>query len=209
MTDCQNFNLIELKLTELSVEDIIEIHQVIQKQYNVPQGSNSGLLYSIVERPSLNIYSHVPFQGVYSKCASIVESLIKWHPFIDGNKRTALTVARAYMVRNGYNMVIPLSAPRFSVLVAQDRKDLNQIVNWIRALSSKSQKAHEVKIKRYRIDPAAKLLDLYKSNNAPKADQLLNKWLAVDIYPEYKKGRKENLRMLKDIISRSDMNSTL
>jgi death on curing protein len=86
---------------DLTYDEIVNIHLEIEARFspNIHKGiQNPGLLESIAKRPSQgSYYYHVPFPDIYSKCASLMEAIIQWHPFFDGNKRTGLAVAFAYM----------------------------------------------------------------------------------------------------------------
>jgi Fic family protein len=94
-------------------------------------------------------------------------------PFIDGNKRTGLAAAYAYMHKNNYKIVLPFSAVRFSVLIAQDKKDINEITKWIRSLSAKNDKTYDNKFFKYLVKPAAELLNMYQTGSKEKADGIL------------------------------------
>ena len=75
---------------------------------------------SIAQRPSSKHYGHEHFPDIHYKCASLMEAIIKWHPFIDGNKRTGLLAASYYMLKNNCILVTPLSSIKFTVLIARD-----------------------------------------------------------------------------------------
>jgi len=190
-------------MADLTLEEVINIHNRIQKRFNISRGiKNIGLLESIIERPSFNPFTHVPFPNVHAKCASLLEGIIKWHPFIDGNKRTALATAYAFMHKNDYRIVLPFSAVRFSVLVAQDKKDIDEITKWVRRLSAKGDMAFNHKFIQYLVKPARRLLHLYNTGQNEKAEAILGDWLAFDIYPEYKSERLETVQFLMDIAKR-------
>jgi death-on-curing protein len=40
-----------------------------------------------------------------AKVAALVHAISAYHPFVDGNKRTALVAADAYLRLNGYRLV--------------------------------------------------------------------------------------------------------
>ena len=104
-----------------------------------------------------------------------MEAIIKWHLFIDGNKRSGLHAAHLYMYVNGYTLVILVSAVRFSVLVAQDEKDLDEITQWIRKLSVKGSKQFHYKMFRYFLLQLIRLLILSIFN--PKKGKKNNRGL--------------------------------
>jgi death-on-curing protein len=60
-----------------------------------------GLLESALDRPR-NRLAHQPKTTLFELAASLCLALAKNHPFVDGNKRTALLTARAFLFVNGY-----------------------------------------------------------------------------------------------------------
>ncbi len=188
-------------MVDVTKDDLIKIHEIIQETFNITPGiKDDGLLESIAERPSQNPYNHTPFPNIYSKCASIMEAIIKWHPFIDGNKRSGLHAAHLYMHVNGYTLVIPVSAVRFSVLVAQDEKDLDEITQWIRKLSAKGRRELAYKTILYFLLPLFKplILSIFSQK---KSNKTIEGWLAFDIYPEYRNEYKKTLNFIYELMN--------
>lgn len=174
-------------MVNLTKEDIISIHNHVEKRFNLTRGViNEGLVEAIAERPNHNPYNHVPFPDIYSKCASIMEAIIQWHAFADGNKRTGLLAAFTYMDKNGYTMVIPLSAVRFSVLVAKNQRGFDDIRKWIKRLTAKSKFEYSIKSYRHFFFPLAYLYVLAKLGMTKKFEKTVAEWLAYDIYPQYR-----------------------
>jgi death-on-curing protein len=60
---------------------------------------DEGLLQSALARP-LNIYVYQN-GDIFECAAAYAEGIIRNHPFIDGNKRTAFTSASIFLARNG------------------------------------------------------------------------------------------------------------
>ena len=188
-------------MVDITKDDLIKIHEIIQETFNITPGiKDDGLLESIAERPSQNPYNHTPFPDIYSKCASLMEAIIKWHPFIDGNKRSGLHTAHLYMYVNGYTLVIPVSAVRFSVLVAQDKKDLHEITKWIRKLSAGGSKQFHYKMFRYFLLPLIGL-SILSIFSPKKARKITEGWLAFDIYPEYRNEQKKTLAFIYELMN--------
>jgi len=60
-----------------------------------------GLLQSALARPQqLFAYGHNP--GIVDMAAAYAVGIVRDHPFIDGNKRTALVVASLFLELNGF-----------------------------------------------------------------------------------------------------------
>jgi death on curing protein len=60
-----------------------------------------GLLDSAVARPQASMFGQDAYPGRWEKAAALMHSLIGNHPFVDGNKRTGLTAALAFLDLNG------------------------------------------------------------------------------------------------------------
>jgi death-on-curing protein len=54
-------------------------------------------LLSALGRPQATFDGNDLYSDQFSKAASLMDSLIRNHPFVDGNKRTAITVAALFM----------------------------------------------------------------------------------------------------------------
>jgi death-on-curing protein len=191
-------------MTDLTLDDIIHLHDEIVRKFNITPGiKNKGLLDSIAGRPEQGFYSHTPFPDVYSKCASLMEAMIKWHPFIDGNKRTGLAVASAYMFKNKRVLILPLSAVRFSVQVARNEKNLADITEWVTTLTASSIDEYVEKLGEHSIKPVMNVIRLLNSKNDADnklGTKIIGEWLAYDIYPEYKMEEDEIIQFLHDLL---------
>lgn len=60
-----------------------------------------GLLESALDRPR-NRLAYEPGSTLFELAAALCLGMTKNHPFIDGNKRTALLTTRAFLFLNGY-----------------------------------------------------------------------------------------------------------
>ncbi len=70
------------------------------------------------------------------KTAALMDSLVRNHPFVDGNKRTAITSAGMFLQINGYRLVVEnAEMVRFALACAQSELSFDEIVNWFRRYS--------------------------------------------------------------------------
>ena len=61
-------------------------------------------LLAAIERPWQASFGHEHFGTPFEKAAALMESIIRRHPFVDGNKRTA-TAAAVYLLSTfGYKL---------------------------------------------------------------------------------------------------------
>lgn len=94
-----------MKITYLSATQVLAIHDQMIKRF----GGSSGirditLLESAVARPQASFDQNDLYTEIFEKAAALMESLLKNHPFIDGNKRTALTSTGIFLQLNGYRL---------------------------------------------------------------------------------------------------------
>ena len=61
-----------------------------------------GLLASALARPATTVMGADAYPGLPLKVAALLDSLARFHPLIDGNKRTAWTLAISMLWINGY-----------------------------------------------------------------------------------------------------------
>ncbi len=74
----------------LSAEQVLFIHSRLIDETGGSHGiRDTGLLQAAVERPKATFGGKDLYPDIFYKAAALLESLIKNHPFIDGNKRTA------------------------------------------------------------------------------------------------------------------------
>jgi death on curing protein len=62
---------------------------------------DQGLLESALDPPK-NHLAYAPRSSMFELAAALCVALAKNHPFVDGNKRTALLATRAFLFLNGY-----------------------------------------------------------------------------------------------------------
>jgi death-on-curing protein len=84
-----------------------------------------------------------PYSGYHRpiarKCAALLHSMVKNHPFVDANKRTAWLVTNILIVRSGYMLDLELGdrIDDLVVGVAEDNIKFDDLVAWFRVRLSK------------------------------------------------------------------------
>ena len=87
----------------LSVEEVLLIHEYQLRQFGGTDGIlDLNLLESAIYRPKTSFGGSEKYKSIFDKAACLLHSLIKNHPFVDGNKRTSLVVAIVFLKINGY-----------------------------------------------------------------------------------------------------------
>lgn len=191
----------------LTITEIVKFHSDIEenwqfKSYEMGVRSWSAL-DRIVEKPSTKVYGFEPYPDIYSKCACLIEEIIKSHPFYNGNKRTALAVAHHYMHKNGYNMIIPFQAVKYSVIIAaSSRINVQCIAKWVNQHSCPIVNLEEYysKLEEYFTKPAKMILNLYESRQYHKVNSILSDWFRYDVNPDYRTDMVKTVRFLLGMI---------
>lgn len=90
-----------------------------------------GLLESAVARPQATFDGVESYPDLFHKAAALMESLAQNHPFVDGNKRTAITAAAMFLQRNGRRLQTSnAELERFTLWVVTARPLLPELADW-------------------------------------------------------------------------------
>jgi death-on-curing protein len=82
------------------VDDVIAIHARLITRFGGAEGiRDRGALEAALARPQSGYYADLVQQA-----AALWESLSQNHPFVDGNKRVAVTVTAAFLRVNGHRL---------------------------------------------------------------------------------------------------------
>ncbi len=94
-----------------------------------------GLLESALNRSLATFDGRPLYPSLVERVAALVEALIRNHPFVDGNKRTAMLVGMAVLAVNGLPLATsPEVVEALAVAVAEGRADLPDLVAWIQGV---------------------------------------------------------------------------
>ncbi|MEX0672041.1 MAG: type II toxin-antitoxin system death-on-curing family toxin [Candidatus Babeliales bacterium] len=86
----------------MSKDEILDIHTKQIKRYGGSLGvRDQGLLDSCVFEPQQTFGGAYLYPTIFDMTAAYVCCLIKNHPFVDGNKRTGMVTAIAFLGLNG------------------------------------------------------------------------------------------------------------
>ena len=96
-----------------------------------------GLLESAVARPRVTFDRQELYPDLFHKAAALMESLARNHPFVDGNKRTAVTAAALFLLRNGHRLeTTNAELERFTLMVTNEQPPLAEVAHWFQTNST-------------------------------------------------------------------------
>jgi death-on-curing protein len=116
----------------IALEELILIHEHVIKETGGVHGViNPGALESALLRPFTSFEGQMLFPTPWGKIAALIHSLVAFHPFADGNKRTALVAADVCLRLNGYRLPPSKAIEPFFWAVARGEKSITEITAWI------------------------------------------------------------------------------
>ncbi|MFZ1699644.1 MAG: type II toxin-antitoxin system death-on-curing family toxin [Pyrinomonadaceae bacterium] len=93
---------------------------------------DEGLLLSALARAE-NLFAYGENVDVAALAASYAFGIARNHPFLDGNKRTAVVVAFTFLRRNGFNIDAPLEEAYSTFLgLADGSISEDELASWLR-----------------------------------------------------------------------------
>ncbi len=121
----------------LTPEQVLFLHSRLIAETGGGQGIRDlGMLLSALGRPQATFDGKELYPDLISKAAGLMDSLVRNHPFVDGNKRTAITAAALFLRFNGYRLVVENDEMvRFTLACAQSQRSLDEITDWFRQYS--------------------------------------------------------------------------
>ena len=121
----------------LTAEQILFIHYRLIEETGGSHGIRDiTLLQSAIARPQAIFANNDLYPDIFTKAAALMHSIIKNHPFVDGNKRTGTVAAGLFLELNGYHLNAKnKDLESFALKAAVSRISLSEIADWLRRKS--------------------------------------------------------------------------
>jgi death on curing protein len=87
----------------LDLEDLL----VLTEELGVPQVRDPGLLEAAAQRPRTTLYGNEAYPDINEKAAVLLESIVRNHPLVDGNKRLGWLAMVVFYGLNGIELDAP------------------------------------------------------------------------------------------------------
>lgn len=122
----------------LTPEQVLFLHNRIIEETGGAHGVRElSLLLSAIGRPQAVFAGNDLYPDIFTKAAALLDSLNRNHPFLDGNKRTAISAAIIFLEMNGYAFSAQnKSLARFMMKCARGEVVLDEIARWLATHSS-------------------------------------------------------------------------
>lgn len=118
----------------LSIEDILAIHILTIEETGGSEGVRDlPRLQSAIASMSQTVFGEDAYVTIFDKSASLIRSVIGGHPFIDGNKRTAMLSAITQLKINNLNFTAETGEIEdFAVKAATEKPTVETIAVWLK-----------------------------------------------------------------------------
>lgn len=117
----------------LSYEDVLRLYDAVMRSSGGSPGiRDDGLLRSAIAQPRMSFGGAELYATLAEKCAALGFSLVKNHPFVDGNKRIALAAVDAFLRLNGLKLTgTDDELVREFLALAAGEVDRTQFTEWL------------------------------------------------------------------------------
>lgn len=97
-----------------------------------------GMLESAVNRPFATYSGNDLYQDIFMKSAALIQSIVKNHPFLDANKRTAFASSYTLLKLNSLEIIAKEKmVVKFMQEVANKNLSVDEISLWLKSRSRK------------------------------------------------------------------------
>jgi len=123
----------------LRAEHVLQMHSFIIDETGGLHGiRDHGRLESAIARPQQNVFGQELHPTVFDKAAAYAHAIIFDHPFVDGNKRTAMTAAFVFLEDNGYVSIAEQGEiQEYALKIVKKKLDIPVIAAWLKKHSRK------------------------------------------------------------------------
>lgn len=118
----------------LNHKQILFIYKrIIKASGGSPGIRDEGLLHSALARPKMTFDRISLYPTLFDKVAALGHSLIRNHPFVDGNKRLAFEAMDITLKTNGYRLTASEDEKfTFVIEVAKGNLDEKNMARWLK-----------------------------------------------------------------------------
>lgn len=119
----------------LTAQQIMFLHARLVAETGGSHGMRDlDSLLSAAGRPQASFDDQDLYPDLFTKAAALMDSLIRNHPFVDGNKRTGIAAAALFLRINGYWLsATNAELVKFTLGAAQSQHTLDEIAAWLQA----------------------------------------------------------------------------
>ncbi len=118
----------------LGLAEVLELHRlVVADTGGSSELRDIGLLLSALAQPRTTFEGHDLHPSLFEKATALCFSLVKNHPFVDGNKRVGHAAMETFLVLTGFELEADVDAAETAILgVASGAVGREVLLAWVR-----------------------------------------------------------------------------
>ncbi len=118
----------------ITPEQANQIHKILIDTFGGSHGIRDyNALSSALSRPYQTFDGKELYSGTIQKAAALIESILRNHPFVDGNKRTGYVLMRLLLIENNSDIGATQEEKyQFVIEIATGKSGFNDIVYWLK-----------------------------------------------------------------------------
>jgi death-on-curing protein len=115
-----------------TLEEILILHDYQIKRFGGKYGVRDiRMLESAIQRPQATFDGKDLYPTLFQKASAVVHSIIKNHPFVDGNKRTGIHAALTFLGENGIEVDVKnKDIVKLGLDISNDKISLKDLAGW-------------------------------------------------------------------------------
>jgi len=119
----------------LTLNEVLELYRRVMEQSGGSVGIHDlGALESALAQPRMTFGGEELYPTIVEKASALGFSIIKNHPFVDGNKRTGHAAMETFLVLNGYEIEADVDEQERIILqVVAGELGRNEFTDWLRS----------------------------------------------------------------------------
>jgi len=118
-----------------TLKQVLAVHERAIQKYGGSSGiRDTSMLQSAIFRPFATFDGQDLYPDIFLKAGALIQSIVKNHPFIDGNKRTAFITTYNFLSLNGVKITArEKEIVKFMVSVANQNLSVDEISSWLKS----------------------------------------------------------------------------
>jgi death-on-curing protein len=119
----------------IPIKEVELLHRILIDKFGGSYGiRDNAALESAIARPFQTFDGNDLYPSDLEKAASLIESILVNHPFIDGNKRTGYTLLRLYLIQKGLDITSSQDNKyEFVINIASGILKYEGILSWLKS----------------------------------------------------------------------------
>ncbi len=120
-------------LLYLTIDRLLELHMLAINHSGGSAGVRDiGRLEAAVATQTQEVFEQELYGTVSEKAAALIRGIVQDHPFVDGNKRTAILAGLTLLEVNGQRFAAEVGELEdFAVCIATDQLNVDDITKWL------------------------------------------------------------------------------